>query len=144
MKSRLRRWRWKHGAQVSHHLLMLTLQATLNAFNPLLEMLKRNPMLIYASLETLKPSSEASLLLICAIFHKLKFLLWILKLRCEVSLILIHAIFHEVESSITYYNKLLHASAQKANLSRYIDPSKVHDQEHEMPDEVVSLCEKAQ
>ena len=55
MKSRLRRWRWKHRALVSHHLLMLTLLVTLNALNPLLEMLKCSLMLIHASLETLKP-----------------------------------------------------------------------------------------
>ena len=30
MKSRLRRWRWKHGAKVSYHFLMLTLLVTLN------------------------------------------------------------------------------------------------------------------
>ena len=51
MKSRLRRW--KHGAEVSHHLLILTLLTTLNALNPLLEMLKRNLLLIHASLYTL-------------------------------------------------------------------------------------------
>ena len=76
MKSRLRRW--KDGAEVSHHLLMLTLLATLNALNTLLEML------------------ECSLLLI----HTLKSLLEVLKTRSEVSLILIYAIFHRVESSI--------------------------------------------
>ena len=68
MKSRLRRWRWKHGAKVSHHLLMLTLLATLNALNPLLEMIK------------------CSLLLIHAILHTLKSLLQILKLRSEAIL----------------------------------------------------------
>ena len=77
MKSRLRRW--KHGAEVHHHLLMLTLLATLNALNTLLEMLK------------------CSLLLI----HTLKSLLEVLKLRSEASLILIYAILHIVESSIT-------------------------------------------
>ena len=79
---------------------MLTLLATLIALNPLLEMLKRSMMLIHASL------------------HTLKSLLQILKLRGEVSLIPIHAIFHRVESSITDYYKLLHVSAEKANLSR--------------------------
>ena len=54
MKSRLRRWRWKHGAEVSHHLLMLTLLATLNALNPLLEMIKCSLLLIHAILHTLK------------------------------------------------------------------------------------------
>ena len=94
MKSRLRRWRWKHGAKVSHHLLMQTLLATLNALNPLLEMIK------------------CSLLLIHAILHTLKSLLQILKLRSEASMILIHAILHGLESSITDYYKLLHASAK--------------------------------
>ena len=60
---------WKHGAKVSHHLLMLTLLATLNALNRLLEMIK-------------------------------------------CSLLLIHAILHGVESSITDYCKLPHASAK--------------------------------
>ena len=53
---------------------MLTLLATLNALNPLLEMLKHNLMLIHASL------------------HTLKSLLQMLKLRGEANLILIHAI----------------------------------------------------
>ena len=94
MKSRLRRWRWKHEAEVSHYLFMLTLLATLNALNPLLEMIKY------------------SLLLIHVILHTLKSLLQILKLRNEASLILIHAILHGLESSITDYYKLLHASAK--------------------------------
>ena len=72
---------------------MLTLQAILNALNPLLEMLKRSLMLIHASL------------------HMLKSLLQILKLKDETSLILIHAILHGLEPSITNYNKFLHASA---------------------------------
>ena len=92
MKSRLMRWRWKHGVEVSHHLLMLTLLVTLNEPNPLLKMIK------------------CSLLLIHVILHTLKSLLHILKLRSEVSLILIYAILHGVESSITDYEKLLHAS----------------------------------
>ena len=71
---------------------MLTLLATLNVLNPLLEMLK------------------ISLLLIHAILHTFKSLLLILKLRDEASLILIHAILYGVESSITDYCKLLHAS----------------------------------
>ena len=79
---------------------MLTLLTTLNAPNLLLEMLKR------------------SLLLIHAVLYTLKSLLQILKLRSEASLILIHAILHGVESSITDYCKLLHASAERANLSR--------------------------
>ena len=90
MKSRLRRWRWKHGAEISHHLLMLTLLATLNALNPLLEMIKYSLLLI----------------------HTLKYLLQILKLRSEASMILIHAILHGLESSITDYCKLLHVSAK--------------------------------
>ena len=57
---------------------MLTLLATLNALNPLLEMLKH------------------SLLLIYAILHMLKSLLQILKLRSEARLIPIHAILHGV------------------------------------------------
>ena len=89
-KSRLRRWRWKHKAHVSHHILMLTLQTILNALNPLLEMLKLwgedSLIMIHTILNTLKPRSEARL-------------------------ILIHAILHRVEPSITDYNKLLHASA---------------------------------
>ena len=88
MKSRLRRW--KHGEEVSHHLLMLTLLATLNAHYTLLEML------------------ECSLLLI----HTLKSLLEMLKLRSEANLILIYVILHRVESSITDYGKLLHTSAK--------------------------------
>ena len=79
---------------------MLTLLATLNALNPLLEMLKHNLMLIHASL------------------HTLKSLLQMLKLRGEANLILIHAILHGVESSITYYCKLLHASVERANMSK--------------------------
>ena len=79
---------------------MLTLPATLNVLNPLLEILKR------------------SLLLIHAILHTPKSLLQILKLRSEVSLILIHAILYGVESNITNYYKLLHASSERANLSR--------------------------
>ena len=94
MKSRLRRWKWKYGVEVSHHLLMLTLLATLNALNLLLEIIK------------------CSLLLIHAILHTLKSMLQMLKLRSETSLILIHAILHGVESSITDYCKLLHASAK--------------------------------
>ena len=79
---------------------MLTRSTTLNAFNLLLEMLKR------------------SLLLIHGILHTLKSLLQILKSRGEASLILIHAIIHGVELSITNYCKLLHASVEKANMSR--------------------------
>ena len=79
---------------------MLTLLATLNALNPLMEMLK------------------CSLLLIHAILHTLKSLLQILKLRGEASLILIHEIFHGVESSITNYCKLLHTGAKIADLSK--------------------------
>ena len=79
---------------------MLTLLATLNALNPLMEMLK------------------CSLLLIHAILHTLKSLLQILKLRGEVNLILIHATLHGVESGIIDYCKLLHVSAERANLSK--------------------------
>ena len=50
-------------------------------------------------------------MLIHAIFKTLKPLLEMLKLRSEADLILIHAILHGVEPSITYYSKLLHASA---------------------------------
>ena len=74
MKSRLRRW--KHGTEVSHHLIMVTLLATLNALNTLLEML------------------ECSLLLIHTLLYTLKSLLEMLKLRSEASLILIYAILH--------------------------------------------------
>ena len=79
---------------VSHHLLMLTFLATLNALNTLLEMLKCNLLLIHTLLYTLKS------------------LLEVLKLRSEASLILIYAILHRVESSITNYSKLLHTSAK--------------------------------
>ena len=88
------RWKWKHRSQISHHLLMLALQAILNMFNHLLEMLKL--------------WSEASLMLIHAILNMLKPLLEIPKLRSEVSLILIHVIIHGVELCITDYSKLLH------------------------------------
>ena len=94
MKSRLRRWMWKHEAEVCHHLLMLTLLATLNVIKPLLEMLKR------------------SLLLIHVILNTLKSLLQTLELICKANLIMIHAILHGVESSITDYCKFFHASAK--------------------------------
>ena len=92
MKSRMRRW--KHGAEVSHHFLMLTLLVTINALNALLEMLK------------------CSMLLIHMFLYMLKFLLQMLKLRGKASLILIHAILHRIESSITDYCELLHTSAK--------------------------------
>ena len=66
-----------------------------------------------------------SLLLIHVILHMLKSLLQILKLRYETSLILIHVILHRVESSITDYCKLLHASVERANLSRQIHPRRM-------------------
>ena len=72
---------------------MVTLLVTLNALNTLLEML------------------ACSLLLIHTLFYTLKSLLEMLKLRSEASLILIYAILHRVESSITDYEKLLHTSA---------------------------------
>ena len=62
---------------------MLTFLATLNALNTLLEMLKCNLLLIHTLLYTLKS------------------LLEVLKLRSEASLILIYAILHRVELSIT-------------------------------------------
>ena len=92
MKSRLRRW--KHGVEVSHHLLMLTLLATLNVLNTLLEMLKY------------------SLLLIHTLLYTLKSLLQMLKLRGEARLILIHTILYGIESSITDYCEHLHTSAK--------------------------------
>ena len=73
---------------------MLTLLVTLNALNPLLEMLKY------------------SLLLIHILLYTLKSLLQMLKLRGEASLILIHAILHRIESSISDYCELLHTSAK--------------------------------
>ena len=76
---------------------MLTLQAILNALNPLLEMLKL--------------WGEASLMLIHVILNTLKPLLKMLKLISEANLILVHAILHGVEPSITNYSKLLHVSA---------------------------------
>ena len=97
MKSWLRKW--KHGAEVSHHLLMLTLLTTLNAFNTLLKMLK------------------CSFLLIHTLLYTLKSLLEMLKLRSEASLILIYAILHRVEPSITDYCKLLHTSPKRIDLS---------------------------
>ena len=54
MKSR----RWKHEAQVSHHLFMLILLATLDALNTLLEMLKLR--------------NEASVILIYTILHRVE------------------------------------------------------------------------
>ena len=62
---------------------MLTLLVTLNALNTLLEML------------------EYSLLLIHTLLYTLKSLLEVLKLRSEASLILIYVILHRVELSIT-------------------------------------------
>ena len=50
INSRLRGWRRKHGAKVSHHLLMLTRLATLNALNTLLEMLDCSLLLIHTLL----------------------------------------------------------------------------------------------
>ena len=92
MKSRLRKW--KHGAEVSHHLLMLTLLVTLNALNTLLELLK------------------CSLLLIHTLLHTLKSLLEMLKLIGEALLRLIHAILHRIELSITDYCEHLHTSVK--------------------------------
>ena len=92
MKSRMRRW--KHGAEVSHHFLMLTLLVTINALNALLEMLK------------------CSMLLIHMFLYMLKFLLQMLKLRGEIYLILIHAILYRIESGINDYCELLHMSAK--------------------------------
>ena len=88
MKSRLRKW--KHRAEVSHHLLILTL----NALNALLEMLK------------------CSLLLIHMLLYMLKFLLQMLKLRGEIYLILIHAILYRIESGITDYCEFFHTSVK--------------------------------
>ena len=68
--------------------------ATLNVLNTLLEMLK------------------CSLLLIHTLLYTLKSLLEMLKLRSEASLILIYAILHRIESSITDYCELLHMSAK--------------------------------
>ena len=61
---------------------MLTCLATLNALNTLLEML------------------DCSLLLIHMFLYTLNSLLEVLKLRSEASLILIYALFHRVETSI--------------------------------------------
>ena len=61
---------------------MLTHLATLNALNTLLKMLK------------------CSLLLIHMLLYTLKSLLEVLKMRSEASLMLIYAILHRVESSI--------------------------------------------
>ena len=61
---------------------------------------------------------ECSLLLIHTLLYTLKSLLEVLKTRSEASLILIYAILHKVEASIIDYNKLLHTSAKWADLSR--------------------------
>ena len=71
-----------HRVEVSHHLLMLTRLATLNAINALLEML------------------ECSLLLIHTHLYVLKSLLEVLKSRSNASLILIHVLLHRVETSV--------------------------------------------
>ena len=62
---------------------MLTHLETLNMLNTLLEML------------------DCSLLLIHTLLYTLKSLLKVLKMRSEASLILIYSILHKVESSIT-------------------------------------------
>ena len=61
---------------------MLTCLATLNAINTLLEML------------------ECSLLLIHTLLYALKSLLEVLKSRSEANLILIYALLHRVETSV--------------------------------------------
>ena len=55
-KSRLRRWRWKHGMQVGHNLIILMHLVILNAINPLLEILKlrSEPSLILSILHRIK------------------------------------------------------------------------------------------
>ena len=68
--------------EVNHHLLMLTRLATFNAINALLEMLK------------------CSLLLIHMLFYALKSLLEVLKSRSDASLILIHVLLHRVEARV--------------------------------------------
>ena len=78
----LRGWKSKHKTEVSHHLLMLTHLATLNAINALLEML------------------ECSLLLIHTLLYALKSLLEVLKSRSEANLILIYVLLHRVETSV--------------------------------------------
>ena len=75
-------WRRKHRVEVSHHVLMLTCLATLNAINALLEMRK------------------CSLLLIHMLLYALKSLLEVLKLRSDANLILIHVLLHRVEVSV--------------------------------------------
>ena len=80
--SRLRGWRRKHRAEVSHHLLMLTRMTTLNTINALLEML------------------ECSLVLIHMLLSALKSLLEVIKLRSDSSLILIHVLLHRVETRV--------------------------------------------
>ena len=57
-ESKLRRWRWKHGTQVGHNVLMLMHHAILNAINSLLEVLKLR--------------SEPSLILVHPILHRIK------------------------------------------------------------------------
>ena len=71
---------------------MWTLLVTLIVLNPLLKILK------------------CSLLLIHTILYTLKSLLQMFKLRSEASLILINAILHRIESSITHNCELLHVS----------------------------------
>ena len=53
-----------------------------------------------------------------AIINMINPLLEILKLRSEANLILIHTILHGVKTCISNHNKLLHASAKRADLSR--------------------------
>ena len=71
---------------------MLTLLATLNVLNTLLEML------------------ECSLLLIHTLLYTLKSLLEVLKTRSEANLILIYVILHGIESSIIDNGELLYTS----------------------------------
>ena len=80
--SRLRGWRRKHRAEVSHHLLMLTRLTTFNTINALLEML------------------ECILLLIHTLLYVLKLLLEVIKPRSDSSLILIQVLLHRVEARV--------------------------------------------
>ena len=74
--------------QVGHHPLMLTLHAILNASN----------LILYVIFKVINP------------------LLEILKLRSEPSLILVHPILHRVKLCVSDHCKLLHVSANRANL----------------------------
>ena len=119
MKSRLRRWRWKHGAKVSYHFLMLTLLVTLNTLKSSIGDDQMQPTVdpydppyaqIFAADTQTKKWSQSDTDPWNPPLSKIKYH-WLLQAppcKCQVS------------------------------WSEQINPSKVHDQEHEVPDEVMS------